>query len=508
MLWVCLHFSDFSLQLWLQGLRDPGPAVIATGGNRPEVLSCNSPARSHGITPGMTVSAAVALAPALIQRPRDLLAEQHALERIAAWAGQFTSKVSLAQPDALLLEIQGSLRLFNGLRSLLLHLSAGLSDLGYTATIATAPTSTGAQLLASAGMNSTVTDIARLEPMLAGLPLILLDQPEETTQMLAVMGVHTIGECLALPRDGLARRFGQALVDELDRALDRLPDPRKPYLPPTRYSARLVLPAPVYETEPLLFAAKRLIMELAGFLRMKQAGITKLKLTLHHEDSKPTIVKLGFAVPSRDPQRILTLLRERLSGLELHGFKLPDRVEAITLVSEETRPLGSRTLSLFPEDRMPEEQQWLIIEHLRARLGVEAVHSIASHPDHRPELSWRVCEPGGRNDLKEPTASPLGLLSTASPPGLSSTASPLGLSSTASPLWLLETPRRLQVLDDAPALDGPLTLLTGPERIESGWWDGNDVGRDYFIAEDTSGTRCWIFREHNSTSWYLQGLFS
>jgi protein ImuB len=336
----------------------------------------------------------------------------------------------------------------------------------------------------------------------------LLDQPEETTQMLAVMGVHTIGECLALPRDGLARRFGQALVDELDRALDRLPDPRKPYLPPTRYSARLVLPAPVYETEPLLFAAKRLIMELAGFLRMKQAGITKLKLTLHHEDSKPTIVKLGFTVPSRDPQRILTLLRERLSGLELHGFKLPDRVEAITLVSEETRPLGSRNLSLFPEDRLPEEQQWLIIEHLRARLGVEAVHSIASHPDHRPELSWRVCEPGGRNDLKEPTASPLGSSSTASPPGSSSTASPSGSSSTASPLWLLETPRRLQVLDDAPALDGPLTLLAGPERIESGWWDGNDVGRDYFVAEDTSGTRCWIFREHNSTSWYLQGLFS
>ena len=517
MLWVCMHLSDFSLQLWLQGLRDPGPAVITTSGNRPEVLSCNPPARSHGIAPGMTVSAAVALAPDLIQRPRDLVAEQHALERVAAWAGQFTSRLSLAQPDALLLEIQGSLRLFNGLRSLLLHLSAGLSDLGYTATIATAPTSTGARLLARAGMNSTVTEIARLEPMLAGLPLILLDQPEETTHMLAVMGVHTIGECRALPRDGLARRFGQSLVDELDRALDQLPDPRKPYLPPTRYTARLVLPAPVYETEPLLFATKRLIMELAGFLRMKQAGITKLKLTLHHEDSKPTIVKLGFAVPSRDPQRILTLLRERLSGLELHGFKLPDRVEAITLVSEETRPLGSRNLSLFPEDRLPEEQRWLIIEHLRARLGVDAVYSIASHPDHRPELSWRVCEPG-RNDLEgreaasprrsSSTAAPPDSLSTAAPPCSSSTAAPPRSSSTAPPLWLLETPRRLQILDDAPALDGPLTLLTGPERIESGWWDGNDVGRDYFIAEDTSGTRCWIFREHNSTSWYLQGLFS
>jgi protein ImuB len=499
-LWVCLHFSDFSLQLWLQGGRDPGPAVITTGGNRPEILSCNPPARGHGIAPGMTVSAAVALAPDLIQRPRDLLVEQQALERVAAWAGQFTSMVSLAPPDSLLLEIQGSLRLFSGLRSLLLHLSAGLSDLGYTAAIAAAPTSTGARLLARAGMSSAVTDNAGLEPALAGLPLILLDHPEETTRMLAIMGVHTIGECLALPRDGLARRFGQALVDELDRALGRLPDPRKPYLPPARYTARLVLPAPVHETEPLLFAAKRLILELTGFLRMKQAGVTKLKLTLHHEDCKPTIVKLGFAVPSRDPQRIVTLLRERLSGLELQGLKLPGRVEAIALASEETRPLGSRNLSLFPEDRLPEEQQWLIIEHLRARLGVEAVYSIASHPDHRPELSWCVCEPGGRSDRYLEAARSLGELEAASPPRL------LG---AASPLWLLETPRRLQVLGEAPVLDGPLTLLAGPERIESGWWDGHDVGRDYFVAEDAGGTRCWIFREHGgNASWYLQGLFS
>ena len=477
MLWACLHFSDFSLQLWLQGWRDPGPAIITTGGNRPQVLSCNPPARSHGIAPGMTVSAAVALAPDLIQRPRDLLAEQQALERVAAWAGQFTSMVNLALPDALLLEIQGSLRLFGGLRSLLLHLSAGLADLGYTAAIAAAPTPTGARLLARAGMGTVVTDNAGLAPALAELPLVLLDQPEETIRMLAVMGVRTLGECLALPRDGLVRRFGQTLMDELNRALGKLPDPRKPHLPPARYTARLALPAPVQEIEPLLFAVKRLILELTGFLRMKQAGLTKLKLTLRHEDCKPTVVILGFTVPSRDPQRIVTLLRERLSSLEL-----PDRVEAITLASEETRPLGSRNLSLFPEDRLLEEQQWLIIEHLRARLGVEAVYSVASHPDHRPELSWRVCEPGSRKD-QYPQA--------------------------ARPLWLLETPRRLQIQDDAPVLEGPLTLLAGPERIESGWWDGNDVGRDYFVAEDSNGTRCWVFREHGgNASWYLQGLFS
>jgi len=477
MLWACLHFPDFSLQLTLRASSSAGPTIITTGGNRPEVLSCNTQARRHGIAPGMTVSAAIALAPELLEHPRNPVSELKALEGAAAWAGQFTSKVSLTPPDALLLEIEGSLRLFGGLRPLLLHLGQDLANLGYAAAIAVAPTPTAARLLARAGMGTTVTDIAMLETALAGLPLCLLDQPEDIIRTFALMGVHTLGECLALPRDGLARRFGQALLDELDRALGRLPDPRAPWVAPSRYKARLALPAPVQETEPLLFATNRLIQELAGYLRTKQAGITRLKLVLRHENHRPTIVALGFSVPCRDPRRILTLLRERLATVTL-----PDRVEAIALESAETRPLGSRNLSLFPEDRLPEEERWLIIEHLRARLGSESVYSIASYPDHRPELAWRCCEPGSSIASDE---------------------------RTKRPLWLMEPPQRLRSEGDLPVLGTKLTLLAGPERIESGWWDGKDVQRDYFVACDAAGVSFWVFRErHADKAWFLQGMFT
>jgi protein ImuB len=238
-----------------------------------------------------------------------------------------------------------------------------------------------------------------------------------------------------------------------------------------------VLPAPVQETEPLLFAANRLILELTGWLRMKQAGITRLKLILHHEDRKPTVVTLGFSVPSRDSRRILALLRERLSTLTL-----PDRVEAIVLQSAEARPLDSRNLSLFPEDRLPEEERWLIIEHLRARLGSEAVYGIATNPDHRPELAWRCCEPGTGAAASE---------------------------SLQRPLWLLEQPRRLNNAGDVPVLDVPLALIAGPEQIESGWWDSHDAARDYFIAIDGNDRRFWVFREREGAKgWFLQGVFA
>src|SRR5262249_16949659 len=170
MLWACLHFPDFSLQLTLRASPSAGPTIITTGGNRPEVLSCNPQARHHGITPGMTVSAAIALVPELVERLRDPALETKTLAGAAAWAGQFTSTVSLTQSDAPLVEIEGSLRLFGGLRPLLLQLGRDLTHLGYTAAIAVAPTPTAARLLARAGMNATIADIPALEPALAGLP--------------------------------------------------------------------------------------------------------------------------------------------------------------------------------------------------------------------------------------------------------------------------------------------------------------------------------------------------
>ncbi|MCC7549146.1 MAG: DNA polymerase Y family protein [Burkholderiales bacterium] len=476
MLWSCLHFPDLSLQLLLRASPADQALVVHGGGNRPQILSCNPSARSTGIAAGMSLSAAIALCPDLQARPRDAGAEHRALGRIAGWAGQFTPVVSIDAPDAVLLEIEGSLALFGGLPAMQLRLSQDLAELGYAAAIATAPTPGAARLLARAGISRAVTKSAQLPDVLHDLPLTLLAQPEDTLRALALMGVRSVGACLDLPREGVARRFGQGLLDELDRALGRLPDPRTPYCPPAHYRARLPLPAPVHETGPLLFAAQRLIVELSGHLRARGSGLTRLKLILQHEERAPTIVQIGFSSPTRDPQRIARLLRERLARVEL-----PERVEAIQFDSEETRPLASRNLSLFPEEMLPDEERSSIVDHLRARLGEDAVHGIACRDDHRPEQAWRACEPGAA----QPAAT-----------------------RARRPLWLLDPPRRLRERDDSPQLEGPLVLHGGPERIEGGWWDGGDVARDYFVASDAQGRQLWIYRERQGQrGWYLQGVF-
>jgi protein ImuB len=132
-----------------------------------------------------------------------------------------------------------------------------------------------------------------------------------------------------------------------------------------------------------------------------------------------------------------------------------------------------------------------LIEHLRARLGAGAVYGITGVSEHRPENAWRVAEPALAPVVSQVAA------------GGSSVGAPFH-----RPLWLLHAPQELDSQRGRPRHGGELRLLAGPERIESGWWDGTDVQRDYYVASNTHGARLWIYREYNaSRRWFLHGIF-
>ncbi len=468
MLWIALHFPALSLETFSRGAVAPEPfAVIEKQGNRSRVLVCNDAASALGVKPGMPASAAQALAGNLVVRLRDLAAEQEALSGLAAWAGRFTPSLSLQPPDGLLLEISGCLRLHRGFANLLVQVRNGLDEMGYAANHACAPTPHGAWLLALAGTGAVIREPARLEKILGALPVRLLDQPPDTLAGLEMVGAHTLRDCVHLPRAGLARRFGQGLLDELDRAQGRLPEAREFFVPPPNFEHRLELPAQVNEAEGLNFAARRLLPELEGYLNLRQAGVQEFELVCGHEDVPDTVVKLGFVQPTRSLERIQLLLRETLSNT-----RLPAPVHTITLKAQVILPLEISNLDLFQES-VEEGDGNLLLERLRIRLGKEAVFGIAPAADHRPELAWRFCEAG-----EEVKSSP----------------------NRQRPLWLLPSPLRCK--------ESRFVSRSGPERIESGWWDGMDVARDYYVAQDRNGSRLWVYRECTSGEWFVHGLFA
>jgi len=339
-----------------------------------------------------------------------------------------------------------------------------------------APTPAAALLLAASGHDGIIDDLDTLRRALAPLPLALLGLDRRTLDDLAAIGLKDIGDLLRLPRAGLAERIGLDRVQQLERLLGERPDPRQPFAPPARFSAWLELPAEVPDAGALVFAGRRLIDELAGFLLARQGGVQRLRWRLAHVDQGPTRFDLGSARPERDPERWLGLLRERLERLTL-----PAPVRAIALSSERLRPLPPAPGELLAE-RAAVLPDLDLLDRLAARLGAEAVRGLRLCPDHRPERAWRWCAPG------EP-------------------AGP-GLPRPDRPLWLLPEPLVLPVRDCRPWLDCPLDLGDGCERIETGWWDGAEVARDYYVATTTAGERFWIYREMwGERRWFLQGVF-
>ncbi len=377
------------------------------------------------------------------------------LEPLAAWACQFTPKVSLEPPQALLAEVQGSLRHFGGLRELLEKIETGMAELGFEAAVAVASTARAALWIARGGGG-------RLET----LPIEAAGFEAAAVEFLRGIGVRTVGDLLRLPRDGLAKRCGQALLEDLDCALGRATEPRRFFEPPQRFAGRLALPAEAIHAEAVLFPARRLLAQLEGLLAARHAGVREFTVLLLHEKGRLSRIRIGLASTVRDAKRMADLLRERL-GKET----LACPVEAVALEAENFEPLGARSAALF-DDAAGEAEDWArLIERLRSRLGAEAVYGITPSPDHRPEYAWRRVEPGEWEPREFKLPGP-------------------------RPVWLLQA-RRLR--------ESQFSLLAGPERIECGWWDGDDARRDYFVArvEHALG---WIYRENGD--WYLHGLFA
>jgi protein ImuB len=472
MLWICLHFPELPLAVFARADACGSPAVAASASHRPDVLVANAAAKKRGIVPGLSIAAALALDPDLVIHLRDELAEAAALERVALWAGQWTSTVALEPPGCVLLEVSGALRYFGGLDRLVGRIRTELGEIGFDSVIAVAPTPGAASLLARGG-SEIATDSPGIESAVGALPVGLLVHARAALATLASIGVDSIGQLIALPRDGVARRFGQALLDEIDRALGRLPDARAPFVAPERYESQLELPAPVEEAEALLFGARRLVVELCGFLQGRGAGLTRLRCDLVHRDANPTSIVLGLR-STRQVEHVMTVLRERLTR-----ETLPDRVEAIRLVSEEIAPLAGKDGDFFATDKNAEAGTQ-VIERLRARLGEEAVRTLALHADHRPERAWRW----------EPSV-------TVEPSKIGDPDLPV------RPLWLLPDPYALEGGPAAAALE----LESGPERIESGWWDGQEVSRDYFVGRNPSGEALWLYRDRQG-AWFVHGVFA
>jgi protein ImuB len=482
----------------------------------------------------MKLGGAYALVPELDVRERDPALELRHLQALGRWATRYTPFVSLEPPDTLLLEVRGSLRLFGGAAALLARAHRELAARGWQSLAALAPTPRAATWLSRAAPGTLVETEALLAGRLGALGFGCTGWSERTHETLVRLGVRTLGELRRLPRDGLARRFDAQVLRELDEAFGLVPAPRRRHASPERFQERVDLAAELEQVEHLEPAFDRLLERMGRFLRVRNAGVERVVVAFAHRDSKPTCLALGRATPCGEPAEWRLLLRERLGRETLRAPVL-----AVALRTSVVVPLESESDALpgLATERT-QANAWTLLDRLRARLGDEAVNGVCLVPEHRPEAAWRRVKPrpargaGAASELGAPAAPKVAAKNAAakasSPPvrprrtGALDRVAPHAYAHSLAPrpLWLLAAPQRLHVQQGQPCYGGMLRFESGPERIESGWWDGRDVARDYYVAVTREGVRLWIYREFGAQArgelgaqargesrWFLHGLF-
>ncbi len=470
---------------------------------------------------------------ALQPQPDAAAPASNPLTALGWWALQYTPRVALLA-DAVLLEVSGSERLWGGRAALLRHV--------YTSNkpVALIKYAQGTTSLVAYGRLLTGQSVRKAPD---DLPLTVLLAAQAHLETLARMGCTTWGQLRALPRGGVARRFGASLLGALDQAYGSTPDLYPWLVLPEVFAATLELGAHVESAPALLFGARRLLAQLDVWLAWHQRGVLAIELGWQMDARRNTASQGALLIRTATVTQDMAHL-QRLLGEHLAKVTLPAPVQCLCLRSIETAAWRGSSASLLPDEQPSGDSLAQLIERLSARLGPQNVQQLQPGFDHRPEhmQTWVLASNAIKfvaiNASHTRARSLKSINSSKTAPTLSS-----AWASALYPTWLLTEPLKLTLHRQCPQYHGPLTLLAGPQRLETGWWAapsepaslaGQGAAlRDYFVARSANSALLWIYRERLSSGkankangaaagkssrnhedaptaaqWYLHGLFA
>ena len=431
--------------------------------------------------------------------PSDESRRTDAVSGLATWCLQFTPRVAVvelsSESPAVVMEVEASVRLFGGKRKLVERVRDEVDDLGVRQ-LSWAPTSLGAVALARAGKSNGFAK--PIEQLLDALPIETLTAVEAHHATLVRVGCRTLGDVRKLPRGGLSRRFDAELLGALDQAYGLRPEAHQWVELPETFRAKVELMARVELAPAMLFGARRLMLQMSGWLAARHCGITAFTLRWWHDamrsksagDSGEMTVRT--AQPTRDIEHLTRLLAEHLAKVELLA-----PVGDLELLAVDVQSLQEQSTSLFPEPQQAGESLALVLERIAARLGPERVLRPVIVEDDRTEwmTHWqpapnpRPRKPNRSVDIPQPT-------------------------------FVFDAPLQLATRGERPLYQGMLQLLAGPHRIEGGWWDRTTengeqstrhVARDYWVALSEHAGILWIFQTrlaNDETQWFVHGVFA
>ena len=490
MLWLYLHFPSLQLdtlfnsnELGLNGASHAQPIIIVDEKDH-RVLQANQAALQSGITLGMGLGSAAALCHNLHVHPYSIELEKNKLKEIAQWAYLVTSDMALLPPNGLLIKASNMLSFYNGLDNYWLELKSHLELLNIQFSFATGYSPLSAILLGKQSINQVTNNVEQMKAWANQQTLSSSELPTKQVERLNRVGINLVEDLLKLPLQEVARRFDIDLVNYVGRLNGQFKHLIDFYHPPESFQQYLEL---LFDIENILYIEKpllKLLNQLECFLKLRDRVAFELTLTLHLRDKDDHPVSFYSAQGD-----YLAEKWANLTHLTLESLKLTAPVQGLTLsLIRHGEPqmayhdlFDGNTGTLAALD---------LLSLLQAKLGQACIQTPKMQQDPRPEKN---------NQYSLPTLSHAAKKALTPQKANQQTTTAISINQQRlRPSILLPEP---EVLTES------VTLSQGPERIVSGWWDGEKIIRDYFIAYSKNGRWLWVFRTPDK-QWFLHGLFS
>ncbi len=479
----------------------PEKRLVIAGreGNRRIVVAADEAAQAAGVRPGLALAQAQARVSDLHIEQADLQADRAALDRLGLWTlRRYSPVVAIDPPDGLIVDVTGCAHLFGGETAMLRDLLKRLNMAGIHASVALTDTIGAAHGLARySGKTVCIAPAGETAKAIGSLPVAALRLDTTLADRLRRLGLDSIADLEATPRAPLALRFGSEPGRRLDQAFGRTAEPLRPICPPEFVHVRKAFAEPIGAPETLTRYITKLVESLCVEFERRGLGARSLDLLFQRVDGALESIRVGTAKPVRDSTRLTRLLTDRLETID-PGFG----VEVMTLIASLAEPLTYRQSDGFKRDGASDVSA--LIDILANRIGADKIYRIAPAESDLPERSLRKIPP-----LAPPTGA-------------------VWPKDWPRPSRLMMPPEpvdTMALLPDHPPVNftwrgvrRKIVRADGPERVFGEWWRRDvecDAVRDYFVVEDETGERFWLYRSGDGETpatgnmrWFIHGIFA
>ena len=478
-IWMYIKFPKLSLEAitmnYSKDFTNKPLVVIDTHKNKRKIIAYNNLSKDYGIDKTISLSTALAMCPDLIIKERNSSQEKKLLNNLAIIGYQFTADITI-ENHALCLEISKSKRLFRGYNNLLclihekisLHKIFAINGFGINPLIA--------KILCKNKFQKFLPNLNNVYKELNKIPAIKITDNLNTRKIFSQLGIQSIKDLIDIPISLLSERFDSDLISNLEILLNKKQQILYKFKPSKTFHDEIQYINGLTNKESLIFPMKSLLKSLNEYLIAIHCRCSQIIWEFTTPLNVNITMKIKLSRSKNDWSELLNLSR-----IKLDNINLPKVVEKVSLYCTDLIEDKKINNAIFNDNKNKSQYKGNLVDSIVAKVGEKALFTLLTKNEHIPEKAGSITKFDMKQFFEQQTTE------------------------NTRPLWLLKTPNPIKFLNGKLYFKSPITILSGPERINDNWWENNQQ-LDYYIARDEEGTNYWIYK--SGVKWFIHGIFS